>query len=277
MEITKITDCVTLNNGVQMPWLGLGVFKMTEPKEAENAVCWGLEAGYRSIDTAAVYHNEEQVGRGIKTSGVAREDIFLTTKVWNEDLRKDNVLNAFEESLKKLDTDYLDLYLIHWPVKDCYKGAWDVLQKLYTQGRIKAIGVSNFMIEHLEDLLSGADVIPAVNQIEYHPHLLQPELLDYNREKKIQVEAWSPLMQGKIFSIKEITELAEKYGKTAVQIILRWNIQNNVVTIPKSSHKERIIDNTDIFDFELVEEDMVLLNSLDIGSRVGPDPYTFTF
>lgn len=277
MEITKITDSTTLNNGLQMPWLGLGVFQMTSPHEAENAVRWALEAGYRSIDTAAIYGNEEEVGRGIKTSGVAREDIFLTTKVWNEDLRRGSVQAAFEQSLKRLDTDYLDLYLIHWPVKNCYRDAWDVMQDLYAKGRVKAIGVSNFMMEHLEDLLPGADVIPAVNQIEHHPHLLQPELLEYCKQKKIQVEAWSPLMQGKIFSVKEITELAEKYGKTAVQIVLRWDIQNGVVTIPKSSRKERIIGNADIFDFELSEQDMALLNSLDIGGRIGPDPYTFRF
>ncbi len=277
MEITKITDSTTLNNGLQMPWLGLGVFQMTSPHEAENAVRWALEAGYRSIDTAAIYGNEEEVGRGIKTSGVAREDIFLTTKVWNEDLRRGSVQAAFEQSLKRLDTDYVDLYLRHWPVKNCYRDAWDVMQDLYAKGRVKAIGVSNFMMEHLEDLLSGADVIPAVNQIEYHPHLLQPELIEYCKQKKIQVEAWSPLMQGKVFSVKEITGLAEKYGKTAVQVILRWDIQNGVVTIPKSSRKERIVDNADIFDFELSEQDMALLNSLDIGGRIGPDPYTFRF
>lgn len=274
MTITSVTDCTTLNNGVQMPWLGFGVQNTTE---TANAVRWALEAGYRSIDAAAIYKNEEEVGRGIKTSGVAREDIFLTTKVWNDDLRSGSVQAAFEQSLKRLDTDYVDLYLVHWPVKDRYKGAWDVLQDLYANGRVKAIGVSNFMVQHLEDLLPGADVIPAVNQIEYHPHLQQPELLDYCRQKKIQVEAWSPLMRGKIFSIREITELAEKYGKSAAQIVLRWDIQNGVVTIPKSSRQERIIDNADIFSFELAEQDMAILNSLDIGSRVGPDPYTFDF
>ena len=179
MSAKKIDDCVTLNNGIQMPWLGLGVFKMNGPNEAETAVRDALEFGYRSIDTAAAYNNEEEVGRGIKRSGVPREDIFLTTKVWNGELRQNTVKKAFEQSLKLLDTDYIDLYLIHWPVKDCYKAAWDVMQELYTQGRIKAIGVSNFMIEHFEDLLPGADVVPAVNQIEYHPRLQQPKLIDF--------------------------------------------------------------------------------------------------
>lgn len=270
----KITDCATLNNGIQMPWLGFGVQNTTE---TANAVRWALEAGYRSIDTASIYRNEEEVGRGIKTSGVPREDIFLTAKVWNDDLRSGSVQAAFEQSLKRLDTDYVDLYLVHWPVEDCYIDAWDVLQELYAKGRVKAIGVSNFMVKHLENLLSGVDVIPAVNQIEYHPHLQQPELLEFCRQKKIQVEAWSPLMQGEIFTVKEISDLAEKYGKSAAQIVLSWNIQNGVVTIPKSSHKERIIDNANIFGFELAEQDMAILNSLDIGRRVGPDPYTFTF
>jgi diketogulonate reductase-like aldo/keto reductase len=277
LKITNITDCTTLNNGIQMPRFGLGVFQMTEPDETVNAIRWALDAGYRSIDTAAIYKNEKETGKGIKAGSVAREDIFLTTKVWNEDMRQDRVKEAFEQSLKLLDTDYVDLYLLHWPVKGCYKRAWDTLQELYAKGRMKAIGVSNFMIENLKDIESGSDIIPAINQIEYHPHLQQPELLQYCREKNIQVEAWSPLMQGKIFTIKEITDLAEKYKKTAVQIILRWDLQNGIVTIPKSSRKERIIDNADVFNFELSEEDMGILNSLDSGTRVGPDPYTFNF
>jgi diketogulonate reductase-like aldo/keto reductase len=257
-----------------MPWLGFGVQNTTE---TANAVRWALEAGYRSIDTASIYRNEVEVGRGIKTSGVPREDIFLTAKVWNDDMRSRSVQAAFEQSLKRLDTDYVDLYLVHWPVKDCYIDAWDALQELYANGRAKAIGVSNFMVHHLEDLLPEADVIPAVNQIEYHPHLQQPELLEFCRQKKIQVEAWSPLMQGEIFAVKEINDLVQKYGRTAVQVVLRWDIQNGIVTIPKSSRQERIKDNTDIFSFELAEQDMMKLNSLDIGRRVGPDPYTFTF
>ncbi len=277
MKITEITDCTTLNNGVRMPWFGFGVFKMENSSEVENAVRWALEAGYRSIDTATIYGNEEGVGRAIRQSGVARQDIFLTTKLWNADQRAGKPLEAFEESLEHLDSDYVDLYLIHWPVKDYYKKTWDALQDIYQSGRAKAIGVSNFMVDHLRDVLQDSDVVPAVNQVEFHPYLLQPALLNFCKEHQIQLEAWSPLMKGEVFSVPEIKDLAEKYHKTPVQIVLRWDIQHGVVTIPKSSRQDRIIANAQLFDFELSDGDMALLDTLDRGQRIGPDPNNFNF
>ena len=277
MEPKTIADRIELNNGVRMPWLGLGVFQMTGPSEAENAVSWAIEAGYRAIDTAAAYGNEEDVGRGIRMSPVPREELFLTTKVWNADLRSGKVREAFEASLKRLGTDYIDLYLIHWPVPNCYKAAWDILQTLYSEGRIRAIGVSNFMEEHLDDIITDVGVVPAVNQIEYHPRLVQPKLMDYCRERNIRITAWSPLMQGGVFQIPEIGRVAEKHGRTVVQIVLRWNLQNGVIVIPKSSRRDRIRDNGDIFDFHLDEQDMAVLNGLNTAERTGPDPRNFNF
>lgn len=277
MKITSITDCTTLNNGIQMPWFGFGVFKVQEGQEVEQSVKWALEAGYRSIDTAAVYGNERGVGRAIRESGVPRNEIFLTTKVWNEEMRKKRTADAFKESLERLETDYVDLYLIHWPVKGYYQDAWKALEEIYESGRTRAIGVSNFLIHHLEDLLAHSNIVPAVNQVEFHPYLVQPDLLNFCKEQKIQLEAWSPIMRGKIFTVTEIAQLAEKYHKTPAQIVLRWDLQHGVVTIPKSVHKDRILENTRIFDFELAPEDMTLLDRLDRGERVGPDPDNFDF
>lgn len=191
--MNSIKDCTILNNGVEMPWLGFGVFKVNEGEEVESAVKWALEAGYRSIDTATIYGNERGVGKAIRESGVPREEIFLTTKVWNSDQRARRTLEAFDDSLELLDTDYVDLYLVHWPVKGCYKETWKVLEEIYDKGRVKAIGVSNFLVHHLEDLLEDSNVVPAVDQVEFHPFLVQPELLNFCREHKIQMEAYAPL------------------------------------------------------------------------------------
>ena len=196
--ISNINDTTTLNNGITMPWLGFGVYQIDEGDQVEAAVKYALETGYRSIDTAAVYKNEIGVGKAIQESGIPRKDIFLTTKVWNDDLRKKRTLQAFEESLEKLQTDYVDLYLVHWPVAGFYKEAWQAMEEIYASGRAKAIGVSNFLVHHLEDILSDSKVVPAVNQIEFHPYLVQPELLQFCKSHQIQVEAWSPLMQGHI-------------------------------------------------------------------------------
>ncbi|MCF7807044.1 MAG: aldo/keto reductase [Candidatus Marinimicrobia bacterium] len=275
--INKITDKTHLNNGVDMPWLGFGVFQIKDGQPVEQAVKTALGVGYRSIDTAAVYKNERGVGKAIRESGVSRDEIFLTTKLWNEDQRQHRVQAAFDESLKRLGVDYVDLYLVHWPVKDHYQNTWPEMEQIYNSGRAKAIGVSNFMVHHLDDILPGCDVVPATNQIEFHPHLVQPELLEHCEKYDIRVEAWSPLMKGEVVNISVIQGLAEKYGKTPAQITLRWDVQHGVVTIPKSELAERIAENAGIFDFELDQEDMGLLDRLDQGKRIGPDPDNFNF
>jgi len=275
--ITDIKGSFTLHNGVKMPYFGLGVYLSKDGTEVINAVKWAIQHGYRHIDTAAVYDNEEGVGEGIRASGIPREDIFLVSKVWNTEQGYDSTIKAFETSLKKLNTEYLDLYLIHWPVKGKYKETWKALEDLYRQKRIRAIGVSNFLQHHLEDLLTEASVVPMVNQMEFHPYLVQQELLNYCNSKKIQYEAWSPLMQGKIFEMDIFKKMAEKYKKTIAQLVLRWDLQKSVITIPKSSKKQRIVDNAAIFDFSISEEDMAVLDGLDKGQRFGPDPDTFDF
>ena len=275
--INSITDCTLLNNGLKMPWLGFGVFQIEDGQQVEHAVKAALEIGYRSIDTAAVYGNELGVGKAIRESGIPREDIFLTTKVWNDDQREKRTLAAFEESLKRLGTEYVDLYLIHWPVKGYYQKTWQVMEEIYQSGRAKAIGVSNFQIYHLEDILRDSQIVPSVNQVEFHPFLVQPELSRFCQSHKIQVEAWSPLMKGQIINEQAVQKLAEKYHKTPTQIALRWDLQHEVVTIPKSTHSNRIAENAQIFDFELSQEDMKVLDALDQGKRVGPDPDNFNF
>ncbi|WP_102261647.1 aldo/keto reductase [Mesobacillus jeotgali] len=273
----NLQDTTTLHNGVKMPWFGLGVFKVKEGSEVVESVKAALRNGYKSIDTAAVYRNEEGVGLGIKEAGVPREELFITTKVWNSDQGYESTLQAFETSMEKLGLEYLDLYLIHWPVAGKYKETWKALEKLYKDGRVRAIGVSNFHVHHLKDLMADAEIKPMVNQVEYHPHLAQTELLEFCKAEGIQMEAWSPLKQGELLSEPTITEIAEKHKKSPAQVILRWDLQNEVVTIPKSVKENRIIENADIFDFELSADDMDRLNSLNKNERVGPDPDNFDF
>ncbi len=275
--ITDIKGGFSLHNGVKMPYFGLGVYLSKEGDEVINSVKWALQSGYRHIDTAAIYNNEEGVGEGIKTSGVPREEVFLVSKVWNGEQGYESTLKAFEKSLEKLDTEYLDLYLIHWPVRGKYKETWKALEELYRQKRVRAIGVSNFLQHHLEDLMANASIVPMVNQMEFHPYLVQQQLLDFCRVNRIQYEAWSPLMQGHIFEMEVFKEMAAKYEKTIAQLVLRWDLQKGVVTIPKSSKKQRIIDNAAIFDFAISEKDMAVLDSLDKGKRFGPDPDNFDF
>jgi diketogulonate reductase-like aldo/keto reductase len=277
MKITDIKGTVELSNGVEMPYFGLGVYLINEGKEVVSAVKDALDAGYIHIDTASLYGNEKGVGEAIKQSGVDRKNIFVTTKVWNSDQGYESTLRAFDKSMAKLGLDYLDLYLVHWPVKGKYKDTWRAFEKLYNDGRVRAIGVSNFLKNHLEDLLGSAEIIPMVNQMEFHPYLVQQELIDYCHANKIQYEAWSPLMQGKNLDDATLKSLAKKYGKDAAQIILRWNLQKDVVTIPKSIRKERIISNSKIFDFELSQEDIEAINKLDRAERLGPDPGNFNF
>lgn len=275
--ITDIKGAFKLHNNVEMPYLGLGTYQADSEQEVVDAIKYALEMGYRHIDTASIYKNEEGVGRGISESPVARNELFVVSKVWNTDQGYESTLKAFEASLKRLNLDYLDLYLIHWPVAGKYKDTWRALEKLYKEKRIRAIGVSNFMHHHLEDLLETAEIVPMVNQMEFHPYLVQQGLIDFCHSKGIQYEAWSPFMQGKLFELDFCDALAEKYNKSKAQIILRWNLQKGVVTIPKSVHEKRIWSNAAVFDFELSKEDMDYLDSLERGKRSGPDPDSFAF
>ena len=276
-NLTDLKGTFTLHNGVEMPYFGLGVYLSEDGKEVTNAVKWALQDGYRHIDTASIYENEEGVGIGIKESGVDRKDIFVVSKVWNSDQGYESTIKAYESSLKRLNLDYLDLYLVHWPVKGKYKETWRAMEYLYKSKGVRAIGVSNFMQHHLEDLMTSSEMVPMVNQMEFHPYLVQQELIDFCNKNTIQYEAWSPLMQGHIFELDIMKDLAAKYNKTIAQIVLRWDLQKGVVTIPKSAKKERIRANADIFDFELAVEDVKKLEQLDIGKRFGPDPNNFDF
>lgn len=281
MTAKHLQDTTTLYNGVNMPWFGLGVFKVEEGPELVNAVRTAIQHGYRSVDTAAIYGNEEGVGQGIReglaAAGLKREDLFVTSKVWNADLGYESTLEAYEESLRKLGLEYLDLYLIHWPVEGKYIEAWKALETLYKQGRVKAIGVSNFQIHHLEKLMNETEIKPMVNQVEYHPRLTQKELQAYCQANGIQLEAWSPLMQGQLLDQEDLQIIAKKHHKSIAQIILRWDLQNGVVTIPKSTKEHRITENSELFDFELSLEDMLRIDSLNQNHRVGPDPDNFDF
>ncbi len=275
--ITDIQGSFTLHNGVQMPYLGLGTYQSDNDLEVVDAIREAVQFGYRHIDTAAAYKNEEGVGKGIKESGINRKEIFVVSKVWNADQGYETTLNAFEESLNRLGLEYLDLYLIHWPVVGKYKETWKALEYLYAQKKIRAIGVSNFLKHHLENLMKDCTIVPMVNQMEFHPLLVQQNLIEFCNENSIQYESWSPFMQGKIFTLDICNDLAKKYRKSVAQIILRWNLQKGVIAIPKSVHINRIKSNADIFDFELSEEDINFLDSLENGQRSGPDPDNFNF
>lgn len=272
-----IKSTVTLNNGVEIPQLGLGVFLSKEGAEVENAVKYALEAGYRHIDTAAIYHNETGVGKAVAASGVARTDIFITSKVWNSDQGYQSTFKAFEASLERLGADYLDLYLIHWPKGDLSVETWKAMEELHQSGKIRAIGVSNFLEHHLKDFLPHCKIMPAVNQVEFHPYLQQPSLQKFCNGKNIRLEAWSPIMKGQVTEIPLLKELAAKYGKTPVQITIRWELQKGIVTIPKSVKKERIVSNADVLDFEISAYDMEQIDRLDKHYRTGADPDNFNF
>jgi diketogulonate reductase-like aldo/keto reductase len=269
---------LTLSNGMEMPQLGLGVFGAKEGNQTEQAVLWALEAGYRHLDTAAVYGNEKSVGRALRKSGLAREDIFLTGKIWNSHIRSNLTLQAFYQTLENLGTDYLDLCLLHWPVEG-KEEAWEILIQLYEQKLVRAIGVSNFHVSHLNDLLKATGVKPMLDQIESHPLMNNQVLINTLKRNDIAVGVWSPLGGPKVplLSHPTLQMLAEKYERTPAQIVLRWDIQRKVAVIPKSVHQERIISNSQIFDFELSEEDMAKVQSMDMGLRIGPDPDDFDF
>ncbi|XJZ28002.1 aldo/keto reductase [Bacillota bacterium Lsc_1132] len=268
----SLQDTIRLHNGVEMPRLGLGVYKVEKGQQVEETVTTALKLGYRSIDTAAFYQNEEGVGNAVRQSGIARKELFITTKVWNSEQGYDETLKAFEASMKKLNLEYLDLYLVHWPVQGKYLETWRALETLYKEGRVRAIGVSNFKIHHLEDLLNNSELKPVINQVELHPRLSQPELRDYCKEKEIAVEAWSPIARGRILNDPVLMKIAENHNKSSAQVILRWHLQNDVVIIPKSVTPARLKENIALFDFELSTDEMAQINSLNRNERFGADP-----
>ncbi|MFI9582256.1 aldo/keto reductase [Streptomyces sp. NPDC052236] len=266
---------IILNNGVTMPQLGFGVFQVPDDQTAD-VVTSAIEAGYRSIDTAAAYGNEAGVGRAVASSGLARDELFVTTKLWNSDQGYDSTLTAFDASLSKLGLDYVDLYLIHWPTpaRGKYLDTWRAFEKLLADGRTRAIGVSNFQPAHLQRLLDNSGIVPAVNQVELHPSLQQQELRTFHARHDIATEAWSPLAQGAVLKDDTITTIAERHGKTPAQIVLRWHLQIGNIVIPKSSTPARIRENIDVFDFELTDDDIRAITTLDRDTRMGPDPDT---
>lgn len=268
---------LSLNNGVDMPQLGFGVWQVPDD-EAERAVVTAIEAGYRSIDTAAIYGNESGTGKAIAASGVARQELFVTTKLWNDDQGYDATLSAFDTSLDKLGLDYVDLYLIHWPtpLKDRYVDTYRAFEKIYADGRAKAIGVSNFLPEHLERLIGETSVVPVINQIELHPQLQQAETRAVHAQHGIATEAWSPLGSGRgLLEVPTVVAVAQKHGRTPAQVVLRWHLQLGNVVIPKSVTPSRIAENIDVFDFELDADDLAAFAALDEGKRLGPNPGEF--
>ncbi|CDO27235.1 aldo/keto reductase [Mycolicibacterium porcinum] len=269
---------VTLNDGNSIPQVGLGVWQ-TPAEETVRAVSAALQAGYRHIDTAAAYQNETETGRGLVESGVPREDVFLVTKLWNSEQGYDSTLAAFDASLDRLGVDYLDLYLIHWPVpaNNAYVDTFKAFAHLHDQGRVRSIGVSNFEPEHLTVLIDSTGIVPAVNQVELHPLFPQNELREVHARLGIATEAWSPLGQGSLLSDPVITGIAQRHGKTPAQVLIRWHIHLGNIVIPKSVNPERIVSNFDVFDFDLDESDMAAIATLETDTRLGPDPRTFNF
>jgi diketogulonate reductase-like aldo/keto reductase len=262
----------TLNNGVDMPVLGLGVYKSRPGRETRDAVHWALEEGYRHIDTARLYRNEADVGAAVKASGLPRGDLFIVTKLWNADQGYDKTRRALEQSLRDLDTDYVDLYLMHWPVAEKRLESWRAMESLLEDGHCRAIGVSNFTVAHVEGLLARADVVPAVNQVEFSPFLYQRELLETCRRHGIQVEAYSPLTHGRRLADARVTAISRDHAKTPAQVLIRWGLQHELVVIPKSVRRERIAENRDVFDFEISADEMTQLDALHEDLRVSWDP-----
>jgi methylglyoxal/glyoxal reductase len=268
----NIQSKIKLNNGVEIPRLGLGVYLIDDGKEVENAIKWAFEKGYRHVDTAAAYNNETGVGSAVRESNIAREDIFVTTKLANGDQGYDSALKAFEKSLNKLGLDYVDLYLIHWPETGKRKDSWKAFEEIYKSGRTKSIGVSNYTIRHLEELFSYSDVIPVINQVEFNPFLYQKDLLDFCHKNNVRLEAYSPLVKAQKLENKVLQNISKKYSKSSAQILIRWALQHDLAVIPKSSNKNRIFENAEVFDFEISSEDMDKLNSLDEGFRASWNP-----
>lgn len=272
----RLADGVPLSNGVVMPWVGLGAYRTKPGEEIEKSVSWALEAGYRHVDTAALYGNEEGVGQAVRASGLPREEVFITTKVWTDDMGYDSTLKAHADSEKRLGLGPVDLYLIHWPVVKKIKDTWRAMETLYEEGRVRAIGVCNFHVHHLEALLETAKGVPTVNQLECHPLLSQVPVRAFCKEHGIQVEAWAPIIRGDL-DHPELREISREHKKTAAQVVLRWHLQSGTIAIPKSVRKERILENADIFDFLLSPEDMHKIDGMDRSKRLGPDPDNFDF
>ncbi|MFG3611579.1 aldo/keto reductase [Rummeliibacillus sp. G93] len=277
-----VKQTVTLNNGNEMPAVGYGTFRVKDSNELSDMVVVAIKEGYRHIDTAHIYQNEESVGLGIKKAIdeglVTREELFVTSKVWNDGLTYDETIAAYEESLRKLGLDYLDLYIIHWPgLDENYVEVYKALEELYNNKRVKNIGVSNFHVHHLETLLSKTSVVPAVNQIEFQPKLTQVEVREYCKKHGIQVEAWSPLMNGEILNHEVLVDIAKKYNKSTAQIVLKWDLENDVITIPKSMTPSRIRENLELFDFELTQDEIDKISSLNEGFHFGPNPDEYNF
>ncbi|MFE4074779.1 aldo/keto reductase [Peribacillus sp. YIM B13477] len=275
--ISNIGETITLHNGVKMPQLGFGVFKVKNGNETVESVKKAVKVGYRAIDTAAIYENEEGVGQAIRECGVPREELFITSKVWNTEQGYDTTLKAFEDSLNRLGMEYLDLYLIHWPGKDKYLETWRALEKLYKDGKVKSIGVSNFHVHHLENLLANSEVKPVVNQIELHPLLTQVELRDYCAKHEIKVESWSPLGRGNLLEEPTINHIAKKHGKSPAQVLIRWHLQHDLVVIPKSITPSRIKENAQVFDFSLSLNEMNQIDALNKNERFGSNPDELLF
>ncbi|WP_141993003.1 aldo/keto reductase [Bacillus sp. B4EP4a] len=275
--ISNIGETITLHNGVKMPQLGFGVFKVKNGNETVESVKKAIEVGYRAIDTAAIYENEEGVGQAIRECGVPREELFITSKVWNTEQGYETTLQAFDNSLNRLGLEYLDLYLIHWPGKDKYLETWRALEKLYKDGKVKSIGVSNFHVHHLENLLANSEVKPVVNQIELHPLLTQVEIRDYCAKHEIKVESWSPLGRGNLLEEPTINHIAKKHGKSSAQVLIRWHLQHDLVVIPKSITPSRIEENTEVFDFSLSLNEMNQIDALNKNERFGSNPDELLF
>ena len=270
-----MSQTITLSNGTKMPFIGLGTWQVKDRQEGINAVKWAIEAGYKAIDTAVVYQNEAAVGEGIKAAGINREELFITTKVYNDEQGYEATHQSFKDSLDRLQLDYVDLYLIHWPITDKYHDTWRAMEEIYASGKAKAIGISNFHPQHIEDLMTTAKIKPMINQIELHPNLNQQELVTYCQEQGIAITAYSPLGHGTLLENDVLKEIAKKHHKTVAQVILRWDVQNGITSVPKSVNQERIASNLEVFDFELSAEDMIRINNLNTGERVNKNPDIF--
>ncbi|MDO8916166.1 MAG: aldo/keto reductase [Coriobacteriia bacterium] len=273
--LTSLDDRVEIAPGVRMARLGLGTYKSAEGPDVEGEVSYGLHLGYRHIDTAALYGNERGVGRALRASDVSRDDVTVATKVWNSDQGYVSTLKAFAASLERLGLDYVDVYLIHWPIPGLMRETWRAMEEIHESGRARAIGVCNFLVHQLEELRAFANVGPAIDQVEHHVRLQQPDLRDYCVEHGITLQAWAPIMRGRVGEIGEIAEIASRHGKTPAQVSLRWILQHGVTAIPKSVHHERVAENAGVFDFELSPEEMAALDGLDRGDRIGGHPDQF--
>ena len=274
---TIFTKMKVLENGVAVPQLGLGVYKMTDPKETFNAITYAIQTGYRAVDTASIYQNEKETGEAVRHSSVPREELFITSKVWNTNQGYDETLRAFELSLEKMGLDYLDLYLTHWPVEEKFVDTYRAIERLYDEKLIRATGVSNHHAHHLEKIFAKANVQPMVNQIELHPRLTQEPLRAFCKKNNIAVTSWSPLARGGLLSEPTLVHLANKYGKTPAQVIIRWHLQNDLIVIPKSVTPERIVENISVADFELSLADKKTIDALNLNERTGSDPDHFNF